>query len=329
VKAVRLAVVLGGVAGLGTAFLAWPSRYELAGVSMAPGLSPGDVVVTDWWPRAGRWRKPTRWERWIVTLPDGSTGIKRVVGLAGETISIEGGDLTADGKIVVKGPRVLAEIGSPLPAAGGRPTGAVTSWSHPAATIVDEAPFAPDEGSRRLLPVVDAGCAAVIRVPSTGPARLRARCGPLGVLWRLPPRGRYGVVIGRVDHRAVASAWRIESTAADPVVGRSCLPPGAPEAWHVSRPWPSEDDADGRAAELSLHVEGVTDSASTDAVIERVDLWRDALYRPAADGTTRWELGPGRLFVLGDFPSGSRDSRHFGGLPEHAFRQPIRGWRER
>ena len=31
--------------------VAAPARYEIDGVSMAPGLIPGDVVATGWFPR--------------------------------------------------------------------------------------------------------------------------------------------------------------------------------------------------------------------------------------------------------------------------------------
>jgi type IV secretory pathway protease TraF len=53
---------------------------------------------------------------------------------------------------------------------------------------------------------------------------------------------------------------------------------------------------------------------AADAMIERIVVWRDILHRPGADGMVEWRLGPDVFFVLGDFPSGSRDSRHWGPL---------------
>jgi hypothetical protein len=60
------------------------------------------------------------------------------------------------------------------------------------------------------------------------------------------------------------------------------------------------------------------------ATIIGVTIWRDILHRAAADGTSAWKPGPASVFVLGDFPSGSRDSRQFGPLPVWALRHRIR-----
>jgi type IV secretory pathway protease TraF len=57
----------------------------------------------------------------------------------------------------------------------------------------------------------------------------------------------------------------------------------------------------------------------TDAMIERMAVWRDILHRPAADGMVEWRLGSHAFLVLGDFPSGSRDSRHWGPLGRSAL----------
>jgi type IV secretory pathway protease TraF len=57
--------------------------------------------------------------------------------------------------------------------------------------------------------------------------------------------------------------------------------------------------------------------------VERVLLWRDVLHRPAADGSTSWKLGSGEVFLLGDFPSGSIDSRQFGPVPRRALRHRV------
>ncbi len=91
----------------GLAVFASPARYEVDGLSMAPGLLPGDVVTTGWFPSLDRLRQPRRHECWILTSPDGSPAIKRVVGLPGETISIRGGDLTIGGQTVLTPPSLL------------------------------------------------------------------------------------------------------------------------------------------------------------------------------------------------------------------------------
>jgi hypothetical protein len=177
-----------------------------------------------------------------------------------------------------------------------------------------------------LLPVRDAGFAAEIDVPAAadGP-RVQAAAGPLAVTWRLTRPGRYAVVAGRLDGQAVAAAWPLPADSTAGGVSRNCLPPAQPDDWDIARPWPDADGQtttdDERSPALSL---AVSAAGSPPAVIARITLWRDILYRPAADGVAAWTIRAGEVFMLGDFPSGSRDSRHFGPLPLTALRHRIR-----
>ena len=101
---------------------------------------------------------------------------------------------------------------------------------------------------------------------------------------------------------------------------RTTLPPGPPSQWSINSPWP--DAASEEAPSLSLRVEHAANRSASAAhalafeetAVEELVVWRDVLYRPAANGTTHWLIGPDQIFVLGDFPSGSRDSRHWGPL---------------
>jgi type IV secretory pathway protease TraF len=320
----RRLVLIVAVVLVGGLFAA-PRRYVVEGVSMGPELLPGDVVATGWLPAVDRLWQPVRFDRWIVTLPDGSTGLKRVVGLPGEQMAILAGDLVIDGQAVLKGPRLLATVGSvvdvPLP-----PTADAASWSLPPTTVLDDAAFAVGEVSRLLLPGRDAGFAAEVDVrAAAGATRIKASAGPLAVTWRLTRPGRYAVVAGRLDGQAVAAAWPLPAGTAAGSSNRSCLPPLPPDAWDVARPWPlaagrsAEDDEQSPSLSTAVLAAG-----STPAVIVRVALWRDILLRPAADGRTIWPLGAWEVFALGDFPSASRDSRHFGPLPLPALRHRIR-----
>ena len=317
-----LVLVFATAAALAFGLFAAPRRYVVDGVSMGPGLLPGDVVASGWLPALDRWRPPVRFDRWIVTLLDGSTGLKRVVGLPGETIAVVDGDLVVDGQVVLKGPHLLAAMGSPLPVAGPRGT----SWSQAPTVVLDDAAFAPGEVSRLLRPVHDVGFAAEVSVAATafeaGPVGATATVGPLTVRWRFHAGGRYAVVAGRLDGQAVAVARPIAAQKGSGDVGRRCLPAAAPDRWDVARPWPVASDAAGDepSPSLALDVMGGGDSAAT---IERVTLWRDVLLRPAADGVARWSVAADEVFLLGDFPSGSRDSRHFGSLPLTALRQRL------
>lgn len=333
----RLVLIVAVAAAVVGGLVAAPRRYEVDGISMGPSLLPGDVVATGWLPELDRWRIPRRFDRSIVRLPDGSTGLKRMAGLPGEEISLAAGDLAIDSRIVLKSPRQLAvmgsRIGSPVAMPDGEPKrgerDAAAAWAAAPATFLDDAPFATAEVSRVLLPVRDVGFAAVVALPATGvarPVRLRVTTGPMSVTWRLGAPGRYAVVAGRLDGHAVASVWPFPGGAGWRDPERHCLPPGAPERWDAALPWPMpkagavEGPADDRAPGMALEL---FSSGDKEAVIDRVALWRDILLRPAADGVETWRLGPDEVFLLGDFPSGSRDSRHFGPLPVAAVRHRV------
>lgn len=317
----RTALLVAVAAALAFGLFAVPRRYVVDGVSMGPGLLPDDVVRSGWLPAFDHRRPPARFDRWIVTLPDGSTGLKRVVGLPGETISLAAGDLVVGDERILKGPRLLAEIGSQLGSAG---VGG-GSWATEPTLVLDDAPFAPGEVSRLMLPVRDAGFAAQVTIGGRGPVRVRATAGPLTVTWRLHAAGRYAVVAGRLDSHAVAAAWPLAAGDSAAAPGRHCLPAAAPPAWDVARPWPVETDPAEAAVSpaLALDVLGGGDSP---AVIDQVATWRDVHLRPAADGVTTWSLAAAevpQVFVLGDFPSGSRDSRHFGPLDRADLRHRL------
>lgn len=322
----RIAVVVAVAAAVVGGLVATPRRYEVDGVSMGPGLLPGDVVATGWLPDLDRQRAPRRFDRWIVRLPDGSTGLKRITGLPGERVAFVAGDLEVDGGRELKSPRQLAELGSvvevgPRHAAEDGTTG---HWSRPGSVVLDDAPFATAEVARILLPVHDVGAAAVVTVPAgIGTGRVRVQAGLLAVTWKLAAPGRYAVAAGRLDGHAVAAAWPLPAGADTHEIGRSCLPPGAPDRWDVVRPWPptgAEGGDDDQGPALAIAVSGATQLTT---VIDRVTVWRDIHYRPAADGVAQWAVGGEAFFLLGDFPSGSRDSRHFGSLSRAALRHRV------
>jgi len=305
-----------------------PRQYRIEGLSMAPGLLPGDVVQTGLLPSRDTFRRPRRFERWIVAAPDGTPAIKRVIGLPGETISIVDGDLAIDGLTVLTPPTLLAATASRVPrgtdAGGSRTPRDPGPWleSVPPAIVYDDAECAPAE-RRTLLPVRDVGLAAVVRIRDSpaadAPLRVLLRVGPRVVPWRIEAAGRYAAVAGRLDGRLVGAAWPI----ADPPTThgpRTCLPPGAPTEWQLAMPWPTASDGDQPMLALGITADGLAvDGASGTALVEQFVVWRDLLHRPAADGVVQWRLGSDAFFVLGDFPSASRDSRQWGPLGRRAF----------
>ena len=287
--------------------LARPARYEVDGLSMAPDVMPGDVVITQPFPAADRARRPERFERWIVDSPADERALKRVVGLPGETLAIVNGDLLADGMAVLKSPRVLAEVGIELATITAGPSSG--RFDLPPAEVLDDAPFA-TEVNRTLVTVNDLGIAAVVRT-ATGAAEIRLTGGGRRVTWRPTPHTRGCFVAGRLDGCFVATAWNLPLRAV--AGGRGCLP-AAPPTWAHEEAWPAgdADSGSGWSAEID-------DPA---AIVERVWGWRDVHYRPA-DGVAEWRLGTGSFLVLGDFPTASRDSRHWGPLAREALRHRL------
>jgi len=286
-----------------------PIRYEVDGLSMALGLMPGDTVATDWLPLADRVRHPRRFERWIVDAADGTATIKRVAGLPGEEVAIHDGDLLVDGETVLKSPTILGEVALPVNVPIERTDGHVRI---PPADVLDDATFA-TEVNRSLESVRDVGIVAAV---SVGPAGSRAHVavGDTRITWRLPAGVRCQLIAGRLDGRLVAVTW-VDRDAAPAGDRHSVLPNRVPAAWTVAAPWPQ-----GIAGPTEA---GCSVSVDAGGEVEQIAAWRDIHYRPRIDESIRWQLDADSFLVLGDFPTGSIDSRAWGPRPRHALRHRV------
>lgn len=323
-RRLTLAAVAAAAVGLSLALLARPRQFVVEGLSMGPGLLPGDRVASGPWPLLDRWRQPERFERWIVAAPDGTPALKRVVGLPGEVVSLRDGDLAIDGRTILVAPAILAEVAtcvatecdpSALEPAVDPIDSGTWQWRVAVPEALDDAAFAPRE-RRVLLPVRDVGLAAIVGLTASpaGTARLSARIDDRRIVWRSTAPGRYAIVAGRLDGHLVGAAWPLDIGSAP---ARGCVPQG-PEAWDVAVAWPG----DGPPQTLALDASPL-DRDDAARCVERLVLWRDRLLRPAADQIEEWRLRAGEYFLLGDFPSGSRDSRHWGPLDRGAFHSLI------
>ena len=243
---------------------------RVVGQSMAPALWDGDVVR--WSPWAA---PPRRYDRVICQLDEGPQVVKRVLGLPGEHLVCQAGDLTADGTRLLKSPQVLAELATVIGDAtalrckkpsGWRMAGDTWNWQAAKATsfgeltvepkqvtrqphgtpvIYDNSPWLADE-RRRLKPVRDAGLAAVIAVSALEEDKLvlTLRCGSQAAQIVVRGSGLIAVVAGRLDGQFVAAAWPLaQNLETDHLLAawlagtaRSALPPGAPAAWQASSP---------------------------------------------------------------------------------------------
>lgn len=309
--AVLLLAAIGG-------WLAVPVRWRVEGLSMAPGLMPDDIAESGWFPGLDRWRAPQRFERWTLVEPDGAMAVKRVWALPGEEIALVDGDLAVDGAVVVKPPAVLAELALPVPHAITRRTATVVEVAIDD-PVFDDVPFAP--GERRLLaPVRDIGIMAVVDATALSGRSLQTvevcvgdRVANVGLVGA----GRWVAVAGRLDGWFVAGVWPLGE--GSDVADGAVVPRGASAVWSITSPWVASGPV------VTAAVECVVDEASEPlgVRIERVTVWRDLHALPPADGTARWRLGPGEYLVLGDFPAGSRDSRHWGPLDATRLRHRL------
>jgi signal peptidase I len=323
-----VAAVLAVVGGV----LARPTRHVVEGWSMAPRIRPGDVIASSWFPAVDGWRRPARWDRWVLLTDEGLPIVKRVVGLPGEAIAISVGDLVVDGVTPLKPPTVLAELGVAVPLdeqpADVR-SAAAQAWTLSPRIVWDDVVIEPGM-SRRLEPVRDVGVAVEVRVTRAvgggGAPQVWLQVGEQEFRWPITASGRFAIVAGRLDGHAVAAMWRL-----GPAVGtasRSPLPPGPPAAWDVAVPWtgtvfggPGSDAvSDDRSPALAIAMEPAADGGHP--VIERVTVWRDVHYRPLVPAATGWQLGDAYL-VLGDFPDASIDSRRFGPVDRPALQHRV------
>lgn len=307
--AMLLLAALGG-------WLAVPVRWRVEGLSMAPGLMPGDIAASGWFPGLDSWRTPERFERWTLVEPDGALALKRVWALPGEEIAIVDGDVAVDGAVVVKPPAVLAELALPVPHAITRRTATAVEVAIDD-PVFDDVSFAP--GERRLLvPVRDIGIVAVVH--ATTPFGRSLPAVEVGVGDRtarvgLAAAGGWVVVAGRLDGCFAAGAWPLEEGSA--VAAGAVVPGRTSTAWNLERPWV------GFGPVETCTVTVVGGGERSDLRIERVAVWRDMHALAPADGTARWRLGPAECLVLGDFPAGSRDSRHWGPLDASRLRHRL------
>jgi signal peptidase I len=84
--------------------------HVVCGPSMAPALSIGQRLLID--RAAFCWRAPRRWETVVLRSPDDPQMlcVKRVVGLPGETIEIDRGEVLVDGTVARKNLDVLRDV---------------------------------------------------------------------------------------------------------------------------------------------------------------------------------------------------------------------------
>jgi hypothetical protein len=209
---------------------------------------------------------------------------------------------------VLKSPTILGEVALPVAVPIEHDDG--EAWMPPV-DVLDDVTFAA-EVNRSLESVRDVGIAAVVHAGPDG-SRARVAVGDARITWRLPAGVCCQLIAGRLDGRLVAVAWidRDKPPADD---RRSVLPNRTP-TWTVAVPWPQ-----GMAGPTEAGCSAALDAGGK---VEHIAAWRDIHYRPSMDGPTTWRLDADSFLVLGDFPTGSLDSRAWGPRPRHSLRHRV------
>lgn len=314
-----IALVACGVVGI----LMRPVGREVVGISMGPGLLPGDVIGSARLPLADRFRRPSRYERWIVRDPEGGEAVKRLIAGDGESLAIEEGDLVVDGRVLLKSPRELAEMASGVQLERSEKadsdravsdTNGEQSWRFETDAVYDDAIFAPKE-KRWLLEVRDVGITGIVSLTAGQRSRLCCRVGDHRIGWSVEGPGGVAFIAGRLDRHLVAVAWH--ATSASPIdgnlpdgdghvsAGGPWFPADLPEWWSITESW-----HDGDMDPLPLGI----DLSGNGASIAMAAVWRDGHHLPAQSGRSEWSIPRGEWFFLGDHPPASVDSRTWGPL---------------
>jgi signal peptidase I len=353
----------------GHAFACDAQSAQIAGGAGCPGCGqlhsldegqqrPAERVWVD--RTAYGWRAPKRWEAVVLNWPDEPSQwcVKRVVGLPGEWVTLQDGDVVVNGRVVCKPvgvQRAMAVSVAKGPSARDRwqserpgawvwkgdvcvhpaDRGGAVDWlvyhhaDHAVAQgesqppIRDGSNYHPDE-SRKLNPVSDVVLRFEVQGAASETCVVRARVG--GDDFRIAiPLGRGSLRLTHNGNRK--RARQVDNKPGKPVPIElmisdrrlRILVSDKPALEYDFRPTPIETPP-------PLLLELGTSGAGIQ--VGKLEVLRDVYYTPAGRETRQYRLGENEYFVLGDNSPHSVDSRHWpsGGVVASMLLGPALTW---
>ena len=168
------------------------------------------------------------------------------------------------------------------------------------------------------------GLASVLSSTAPADIQLLVCVGPQAASLQLAAGERIAVVAGRLAGRFVVAGWRIPGTTPfEKCFPSSPLPAPREIDWSLIRDAVPLDST-RQAPRLALGIQQEPTATAAAVSVEHLSIWRALHLTPPADGQRRWQIPAGRVFLLGDHPAASRDSRHFGPVPTSRLLAPLR-----
>ena len=312
---------------------------------MSPGLRDGEVV--SWVPV-----QSDAYQRYLPVVCELNNKLvtKRIVGLPGESVEIIDGELVVDGEILRKDPPLLKQLGLIVDCQADSWCDLNHSWKQSnnvwmcdnvrsdkfswldfqprvsqgvvpdigSVCFYDDVSWLPME-TRRLEIVRDVGFSAMLDIDLQKGCGLEIRVKKDGLATRLVVKndGGIAVIAGRLDGQYVVAAWPVireqQKFHESGNSSRSCFFEELPKEW--SAQWEISNAAEKSQNEPSLAL-GIKllsekEDASGAVIAEELFIWRDVHWL-SLPSKRKWLVPAEHVFVLGDCPAASRDSRQWG-----------------
>ena len=323
-----------------------PLSGKIEGLSMAPGLRDGEVV--SWAPvQSDAYQRYVP----VVCELNNKLVTKRIVGLPGEIIEIIDGELVVDGEMLRKDPPLLQQFGLIVDCQADSWRDLNRSWKQSNNVWICEnvcsdqfswldfqpqvsRGVVPDIGSlcfyddvswlpmetRRLEIVRDVGISAVLDIDLQEGCGLEIRVKKDGLVARLVVKndGALAVIAGRLDGQYVVAAWPVIREEQKKFHERgngkgSDLSDQLPEEWSAQWDISNAQEKSRNESSLALGIKLLSENenASGTVIAEELFIWRDVHWL-SVPNKRKWPIPAEHVFVLGDCPAASRDSRHWG-----------------